>query len=201
MNSLSTEPDSALWLLTQIYANRSVSLWKIPETLAWLNSTLQSSASEMKSIPRAGPAAFSVAGPSFVKSVVRHAIVSDLKPLAPFIGSILSALGPQEGYDIVRPDGEGVTAYDEQYFSTASAKTAKKRREGPSGGRRRGRDEVEVDPFQLLDVLERALTFDADIGERGRNEILGLMQQGNGVRVLEVRTSLFWRRIFSSFFL
>jgi hypothetical protein len=189
INSLSNGPDSALWLLTQIYANRSVSLWKIPETLAWLNSTLQSAASEMNSIPRIGPAAFSVAGPSFVKSVVRHAIVSDLKPLAPFIGSILSALGSQEGYDIVQPEGEGVTVYDDQYFSTASAETAKKRREGLSGGQQRRRERIEVDPIEFLEGLERVLAFDVD--ERTRNEVLGALQQGNGasiVRILEVRT-------------
>ncbi|CAG8643256.1 12115_t:CDS:10, partial [Acaulospora colombiana] len=52
-------------------------------------------------------------------SVARHATVSDLKPLGPFIGSLTAAVGTQEPYDIFPPQGEGVTTYDEQYFSTA----------------------------------------------------------------------------------
>jgi Transcriptional repressor TCF25 len=200
MNSFSNGLDSALWLLTQTYANRSVSLWKIPETLAWLNSTLQAAASEMKSTPRAGLAAFSVVAPSFLRSVIRHAIVSDLKPLAPFIGSILSALGPQEGYDVMQPEGEGVTVYDDEYFSTASAETAKRRREGLSGGRRGGRnDTIEIDLVEFLEMLEAVLALGID--EPRRNETLGALQEGNGagvVRQLEVRfypSGLFPRQV------
>ncbi|CCA72455.1 hypothetical protein PIIN_06391 [Serendipita indica DSM 11827] len=178
--------NSAYSLLSQVYAHRSVSLWKIPETLAWLNSTIQDIHKEIR------PQTFSSEkGPrveAFIDSVLRHAIVSDMKPLAPFVGSLIASLGPQEPYDIVPPKGPGVTLYNDAYFASASAETARKRREGLAaragggGGRRRGQgDRIEVDPIEFLQMLEAVLTFEA--GER-REEILGALQQGPGQNVV-----------------
>jgi hypothetical protein len=128
----------------------------------------------------------------FVKSVIRHAIVSDLKPLATFVGSLHALHGPQDGYDIVPPPGEGVTTYDEAYFSIASAETAKRRRDGQAAGQRRGRrgqhDRIEIDPTEFLQMLEDVLSVDME-AER-RDEVLRALQEGPGANVvvqLEVR--------------
>ena len=116
-----------------------------------------------------------------------------MKPLAPFVGSLIAVLGPQEPYDTVPPKGPGVTLYNDAYLAVASAETARKRREGlaaragGTGGRRRVQGGgIEVDPIEFLQMLEAVLTFEA--GER-RDEILGALQQGPGqnvVRQLEV---------------
>jgi hypothetical protein len=137
---------------------------------------------------------------TFTRSVVRHATVSDLKPLGPFIGSLTAATGPQEGYDIFPPQGEGVTVYDERYFSTASADTAKKRREAMAGGRRgraRQQEGIGIDPVHFLQTLE--VIFGLPEDDRQRNEVLAFLQspEGSGaVRQLEVRTNSGKRKLY-----
>ena len=107
-----------------------------------------------------------------------------MKPLATFVGSLHALYGPQDGYDIVPPQGDGVTTYDETYFSTASAETAKKRRDGRVAGQRRGRrgqgERIEIDPAEFLQMLEDLLTFGA---EEARDELLGTLQDGPGAHV------------------
>ncbi|KIM32756.1 hypothetical protein M408DRAFT_186122 [Serendipita vermifera MAFF 305830] len=188
----SNEQRSALWLMSLVYANRSISLWKIPETLTWLTTTVQSLDGVQ---PSKSLALFSNLGDadSFVQSVIRHAIVSDMKPLAPFIGSLHALHGPQQGFDIVPPLGDGVTMYDEAYFSSANPETAKKRRDGRAAGQRRGRgrggeQRIEVDPTEFLQMLEDILAVDME--HQRRDDVLRALQDGPGANVvvqLEVR--------------
>ncbi|KAG8832450.1 hypothetical protein FRC17_001323 [Serendipita sp. 399] len=174
---------SAISLLCQIYAHRSVSLWKIPENLSWLNATLQSVATQIK--PTTDPDKHSLGdSTSFVDAVIRHAIVSDLKALSPFIGSILASIGPQEAYDIVTPKVPGTTVYDVEYLSLANAESARKRREAQTQGQgRRGarNNTAGVDPVEFLQGLEALLTLEP--GDRTREQLLrGLQdQRSNGI--------------------
>jgi hypothetical protein len=162
--------------------------------LAWLNATVQSvnfppkSSSNYQTLH-----SNSIDADRFVKSVIRHAIVSDLKPLAIFVGSLHALHGPQDGYDIVPPQGEGVTTYDEVYFSMANAETAKRRRDGQAaggrGGRRREQNErIEIDPTEFLQMLEDVLGAGAEAARR--DDVLRALQDGPGATVvvqLEVR--------------
>ena len=186
-SSSSDEPRSAFWLLSLIYANRSISLWKIPETLAWLSTTVQS-IDTLQSSNRPSLFSNSNDADAIIKSIIRHAIVSDMKPLAPFVGSLHALHGPQDGYDIVPPKGEGVTVYDEAYFSTANAETAKKRREGRTAGQRRGRgrggqnERIEIDPTEFLQMLEDVLAFEME--PQRRDDVLRALQEGPGANVV-----------------
>ncbi|KAG8786089.1 hypothetical protein FRC20_008568 [Serendipita sp. 405] len=183
-NASDTLP-SAISLLCKIYAHRSVSLWKIPENLSWLNSTLKSVSAEIKS--NNGYSKYSLGDTtSSIDAIVRHAIVSDLKPLAPFVGSILATIGPQEVYDIVTPKAPGTTVYDEQYFSLANAESAKKRREAQNPNQRRGRtarnDGIQVDPVEFLQMLEEIFVLDPD--DQRRQQILRALGDPPGSEVV-----------------
>lgn len=111
-----------------------------------------------------------------------------MKPLASFVGSLHALHGPQDGYDIVPPQGEGVTVYNEAYFATANAETARKRREGGPAGQRRGRgrgdrnERIEIDPTEFLQMLEDVLAFDME--PQRRDNVLRALQDGPGATVV-----------------
>lgn len=197
--SPSDEANSTLWLLAQIYAHRSVSLWKIPETLAWLNQIVREVSQDVRantgSTFRNRSSLFAhLQGSRWRTTILRHANIADIKALAPFLGSILAHFGSQDAYDPFPPEGDGVTYYNEAYLSQASADTAKKRQQQqqqqqqPGGRRRRGgAGMVDIDPIDILQTLEAILSLDMDADRRA--QMLGVLQEGHGatiVRQLEV---------------
>ena len=88
---------------------------------------------------------------------MRHAIVSDIKVLAPFIGPLTASAG-QYSYDPVPPVEPYASSYDEAYFSSAAPDPgrgkAAERAAAARTGRRRGGERMEIDPVEFLGILE-----------------------------------------------
>ena len=95
-----------------------------------------------------------------VNRFVRHAIVSDIKVLVPFMGPLTASAG-QYSYDPVPPMDPYTTSYDDDYFSSASPEPgrgkAAERAAAAQGGRRRGVERIEIDPVGFLEMLEGEL--------------------------------------------
>jgi len=91
---------------------------------------------------------------------VRHAIVSDIKVLVPFMGPLTASAG-QYSYDPVPPMDPYTTSYDDGYFNGAAPDPgrgkAAERAAAARTGRRRGGERVEIDPIEFMEMLEGAL--------------------------------------------
>lgn len=98
--------------------------------------------------------------PSIIKSFVRHAIVSDIKVLVPFMGPLTASAG-QYSYDPVPPMDPYTTSYDDGYFNDAAPDPgrgkAAERAAAARTGRRRGGERMEIDPIEFMVMLEGAL--------------------------------------------
>lgn len=103
-----------------------------------------------------------------IKNFVRHAIVSDMKVLIPFMGPLTASAG-QFNYDPVPPMDPYTTSYDDDYFSSASPEPgrgkAAERAAATRAGRRRGIERIE--PVEFLEMLEGELQG-PDHGVRAR---------------------------------
>jgi len=157
--------ESTIHLCAHIYANRSISLWKPPETLAWFTRSLQQVAHEIGRSTSSHPLRVALvsyinSSPSVIKNFVRHAVVSDIKVLIPFMGPLTASAG-QYSYDQVPPMDPYTTSYDDDYFSSASPEPgrgkAAERAAAARAGRRRGAERIEVDPVGFLEMLEGEL--------------------------------------------
>jgi hypothetical protein len=89
---------------------------------------------------------------------VRHAIASDIKVLAPFMGPLTASAG-QYSYDPVPPMEPNTTSYDDDYFNSAApdpgrGKTAERAAAAGTGQRRVER--MEIDPVEFMETLEAA---------------------------------------------
>ncbi len=95
-----------------------------------------------------------------IKAFVRHAIVSDIKVLIPFMGPLMASAG-QYSYDPVPPLDPYTTSYDDDYFSSASPEPgrgkAAERAAAAQGGQQRGAERIEIDPVGFLEMLEGEL--------------------------------------------
>lgn len=95
-----------------------------------------------------------------IKNFVRHAIVSDIKVLVPFMGPLTATAG-QYSYDPVPPLDPDTTSYDDAYFGSAAPDPgrgkAAERAAAARTGRRRGVERLEIDPVEFLAMLEGAL--------------------------------------------
>lgn len=94
-----------------------------------------------------------------IKNFVRHAIVSDIKLLIPFMGPLMASMG-QYSYDPVPPVDPRTTSYDDDYLSSAAPDPgrgkAAERAAATRTGRRRGGERMEIDPVEFLAMLEAA---------------------------------------------
>jgi hypothetical protein len=94
-----------------------------------------------------------------IKNFVRHAIVSDMKMLIPFMGPLMASMG-QYSYDPVPPVDPRTTSYDDDYLSSAAPDPgrgkAAERAAATRTGRRRGGERMEIDPVEFLAMLEAA---------------------------------------------
>lgn len=94
-----------------------------------------------------------------IKTFVRHAIVSDIKVLIPFMGPLTASAG-QYSYDPVPPLDPYTTSYDDDYFSSASPEPgrgkAAERAAAAQAGRQRV-ERIEIDPIGFLEMLEGEL--------------------------------------------
>jgi hypothetical protein len=95
-----------------------------------------------------------------IKNFVRHAIVSDIKMLIPFMGPLTASAG-QYSYDPVPPMDPYTTSYDDDYFNSASPEPgrgkAAERAAAARTGRQRGVERIEIDPVGFLEMLEEQL--------------------------------------------
>lgn len=125
--------------------------------------------------------------PSVIKNFVRHAIVSDIKVLVPFMGPLMASAG-QYSYDPVPPMGPYTTSYDDDYFNSASPEPGRgKAAERAAAARagRRGVERVEIDPVGFLEMLEGELQGpDHEVRARLLNALTEPMADA-GLRPLE----------------
>jgi hypothetical protein len=96
--------------------------------------------------------------PWVIKNFVRHAIVSDIKALVPFMGPLTASAG-QYSYDPVPPMDPYTTSYDDGYFNGAAPEPGRgKAAERAAAARTaRRRERMEIDPIEFMAMLEGAL--------------------------------------------
>lgn len=147
-----SKPDSFLHLLGQLYVHRSESLFKPPEILEWLQSTVKQAESMLDDASneavRRGQS-FADGSGLYGKDIIpagilRHLIAADIVQLRPYLPPGLLA-GITNTYDPLPP--QGGTTYDDDYF--AGVITGQR----PGGLGERGRE-------QLMAALERMLAED-----------------------------------------
>lgn len=122
--SPSDPAESAVHLLSHLYAHRSVSIWKQPTHIEWMQKTISkiplsqlgggAKPREMKPRPLlSGSLAFFAQGPTL--DLFRHVIITENRSLIGFFSPSMVNHTTMHAYDPV-PPASSVTNYDDAYF-------------------------------------------------------------------------------------
>ncbi|KAG8855858.1 hypothetical protein FRB96_006680 [Tulasnella sp. 330] len=115
--------ESAIHLLSHLYAIRATSTWKQPTHVEWMQKTIKGLKTRLESIQKTRPLIYTQAlsyfasGPTL--AICRHVIVCDIPSVIGFMkpGTVS---GEMHAYDPL-PSPESITNYDEAYFGPLAA--------------------------------------------------------------------------------
>jgi len=146
--------ESTLHLLSHIYAQRSFELWKLPEIVDWVQSTIDDTLlSRISSVtPLIREQAIREYALGTPENFVRHVIVAENRSVMTFF-SPNAVPQTMNAYDPV-PPLTALSHYDENYFTASGVNIVPRRPRRRAGGRQEMPEEVgEEENAQIQEMI------------------------------------------------